>query len=334
MTDALLILVAGIVVLFLIIVISGFYTVGQQSYAIVERFGRFKRITEPGLNWRIPLVDRVVTRVTIRVRELIVQINTKTKDNVFVDIELAVQYQVRAREDAWNAYYMLTDHEQQMESFIYDTVRAKVPTMELDDVFENKDDIASDVKATLAEKMQDYGYTIVQSLVNDVRPAENVAMAMNEIVAQERLRRAAEHRAQAEYIQVVKAAEADAESRRLSGEGIAAQRLAIVRGYQESVAGLQATTGADAHEVMSVVLMTQYFDALRDMAANNRASVIFANHAPGEVPNVQQQFLDALFAAQSIGATPDATVMPRRPVPPVPMAPSPMDPTPPPLTEA
>ncbi len=304
MTDVTFGFALGVGLVVLLVVIAGFYTVGQQSFAIVERFGKFQRITAPGLNWRIPLVDRVVTRVSIRVRELIVQINTKTKDNVFVDIELAVQYQVRDRDDAWNAFYKLTDHEQQMESFIYDTVRAKVPTMELDDVFENKDDIAGDVKATLAEKMQDYGYTIVQSLVNDVRPAENVAVAMNEIVAQERLRRAAEHRAQAEYVLVVKAAEADAESRRLSGEGIAAQRRAIVQGYQESVAGLQAATGVDAREIMAVVLMTQYYDALRDMASNNRASVIFANHAPGEVPSAQQQFFDALVAAQNIGSAP------------------------------
>jgi regulator of protease activity HflC (stomatin/prohibitin superfamily) len=294
-------ILAGIVIVILVLLVSGFYTVGQQNYAIVERFGRFHRITAPGLNWRIPLVDQIVARVSVRVRELIVQINTKTKDNVFVDLELAVQYQVGKREDVWAAYYTLTDHEQQMESFIYDTVRAKVPTMELDNVFENKDDIADDVKATLAEQMQAYGYTIVQSLVNDVRPAANVATAMNEIVAQERLRRAAEHRAQAEYIQVVKAAEADAESRRLSGEGIAAQRRAIVQGYQESVAGLQQATGVDAREIMAVVLMTQYFDALRDMAANNRSSVIFSNHAPGEIPNVQQQFMDALIAAQNIG---------------------------------
>ncbi|MQC17406.1 MAG: SPFH domain-containing protein [Chloroflexi bacterium] len=304
MMDILSGLVAGLMIAVVIAAIAGFYTVSQQSYAIVERFGKFHRITAPGLNWRIPLVDRVVTRVSVRVRELIVQINTKTKDNVFVDLELAVQYQVRDHEDAWNAHYKLTDHEHQMESFIYDTVRAKVPTMQLDDVFENKDDIARDVKETLAQQMQDYGYTIVQSLVNDVRPAQNVAAAMNEIVAQERLRHAAEHRAQAEYIQVVRAAEADAESRRLSGEGIAAQRRAIVQGYQESVAGLQAATGVDAREIMAVVLMTQYFDALRDMAANNRASVIFANHAPGEVPNVQQQFLDALIAAQNIGNPP------------------------------
>ncbi len=296
--------VVGVAALLLLLLLSGFYTVGQQSYAIVERFGKFKSITSPGLNWRIPLVDQVVTRVTVRVRELIVHINTKTKDNVFVDLELAVQYQVRNAEDAWNAWYTLTDHEQQMESFVYDTVRAKVPTMELDQVFENKDDIADDVRATLAAKMQAYGYTIVQSLVNDVRPAENVAAAMNEIVAQERLRRAAEYRAQAEYVIVVKAAEADAEAKRLAGEGIANQRKAIVQGYQESVAGLQQATGVDAREIMSVVLMTQYFDALRDMAANGRNSVIFSNHAPGEIASIQQQFLDAIVAAQNVGAQP------------------------------
>lgn len=297
-------IVLGVLGFVLLLALSGFYTVGQQSFAIIERFGKFQRITSPGLNWRIPLIDRVVTRVTIRVRELIVQINTKTKDNVFVDLELAVQYRVMNAEDAWNAWYTLTDHEQQMESFIYDTVRAKVPTMELDQVFENKDDIADDVKATLATKMQDYGYTIVQSLVNDVRPAANVAAAMNEIVAQERLQRAAEHRAQAEYIQVVRAAEADAESKRLSGEGIANQRKAIVQGYQESVAGLQNATGADAREIMSVVLTTQYFDALREMAAGGRNSVIFANHAPGEIGSVQQQFMDAMLASQNVGNPP------------------------------
>ncbi|MCA9847388.1 MAG: SPFH domain-containing protein [Dehalococcoidia bacterium] len=305
--DVLLLGIAiGASAVLLLVLLSGFYTVGQQSFAIVERFGKFKSITSPGLNWRIPIADQVVTRVSVRVRELIVHINTKTKDNVFVDLELAVQYQVRNAEDAWNAWYTLTDHEQQMESFVYDTVRAKVPTMELDQVFENKDDIADDVKATLAEKMQAYGYTIVQSLVNDVRPAENVAVAMNEIVAQERLRRAAEHRAQAEYITVVKAAEADAESKRLAGEGIANQRKAIVQGYQESVAGLQQATGVDAREIMSVVLMTQYFDALRDMASNGRNSVIFSNHAPGEIASIQQQFLDAIVAAQNVGAQPPA----------------------------
>src|SRR5690606_8891220 len=150
------------------------------------------------------------------------------------------------------------------------------------------------VKSTLDEKMQAYGYYIVQSLVNDVRPAANVAAAMNEIVAQERLRRAAEHKADAEKIIVVKAAEADAESKRLSGEGIANQRKAIIQGYQESVAALQASTGGEASEIMSVVLMTQYFDALREMASNSRSSVVFANHAPNEVASVQEQFLAAL----------------------------------------
>jgi regulator of protease activity HflC (stomatin/prohibitin superfamily) len=302
-----LLIILGLVVVVIVVLLSGFYTVEQQSFAIVERFGKFQRTTSPGLNWRIPFIDHVVSRVSIRVRELIVHINTKTRDNVFVDLELAVQYQVRNEADAWNAYYRLTNHEQQMESFIYDTVRAKVPTMELDNVFENKDDIADDVKETLSAKMETYGYFIVQSLVNDVRPAENVAQAMNEIVAQERLRRAAEHRADAEKIVVVKAAEADAQAKQLAGEGIANQRKAIIQGYQESVAGLQQATGVDAREIMSVVLMTQYFDALRDMAIGGRNSVIFANHTPGTIADTQTQFLEALLAAQSVGARPPGT---------------------------
>lgn len=297
-------IIIGFVAVVILLLLTGFYTVEQQSFAIVERFGKFQRTTSPGLNWRIPLIDHVVSRVSIRVRELIVHINTKTRDNVFVDLELAVQYQVRNEADAWNAYYRLTNHEQQMESFIYDTVRAKVPTMELDNVFENKDDIADDVKETLSAKMETYGYFIVQSLVNDVRPAENVAQAMNEIVAQERLRRAAEHRADAEKIVVVKAAEADAQAKQLAGEGIANQRKAIIQGYQESVAGLQQATGVDAREIMSVVLMTQYFDALRDMAIGGRNSVIFANHTPGTIADTQAQFLEALLAAQNVGVRP------------------------------
>jgi regulator of protease activity HflC (stomatin/prohibitin superfamily) len=304
MVEAIISVVLVVIVLVVLVGLSGFYTVEQQSYAIVERFGKFQQITSPGLNWRIPLIDKVVARVSIRVRELIVNINTKTRDNVFVDLELAVQYQVRNQSDAWNAHYTLTNHAQQMESFIYDTVRAKVPTMELDNVFENKDDIADDVKETLSDKMETYGYDIVQSLVNDVRPAANVAQAMNEIVAQERLRRAAEHKADAEKIVVVKAAEADAEAKRLAGEGIANQRKAIIQGYQESVAGLQMATGVDAREIMSVVLMTQYFDALRDMAIGGRNSVIFANHTPGTIAETQEQFLQALLAAQSVGARP------------------------------
>ncbi|MEX1021699.1 MAG: SPFH domain-containing protein, partial [Dehalococcoidia bacterium] len=243
MDVVLLSVIGGIVVVVALVGLSGFYTVPQQSFAIVERFGKFLAITSPGLNFKVPVVDRVVTRVSIRVRELIVNINTKTKDNVFVDLELAIQYQVRDKDDAWNAFYRLSDPEQQMESFIYDTVRAKVPTMELDDVFENKDDIAEAVRDTLLAQMQEYGYAIVQSLVNDVRPAANVAQAMNEIVAQERLRRAAEHKADAEKIVVVKAAEADAQAKWLAGQGIANQRKAIIQGYQESVAGLQAATG-------------------------------------------------------------------------------------------
>ena len=304
-SQIIMLIAAGVGAFFLLIVLfASAYTVDQQTHAIVERFGRFTKIAPPGLHFRVPFIDQVVGRVTMRVRQLIVNINTKTKDNVFVDLELAVQYQVRDENDVWNAFYRLSNHEQQMESFIYDTVRAKVPTMGLDEVFENKDDIADSVKATLANQMQEYGFSIANSLVNDVRPAANVAAAMNEIVAQERLRAAAAHRAEADKILVVKAAEADAEAKELAGKGIANQRKAIVEGYRDSVATLQQATGVDAREVMSVVLTTQYFDALRDMAQGSGHSVVFANHAPGEIGNVQQQFLQALISAESVGVPP------------------------------
>ncbi len=300
MSDPVLFLLVTLAVLVIILLVAGLYTVEQQSYAVIERFGRYLRVSAPGLHVRIPIVDRIAGRVTIRIRELQVQVNTKTHDNVFVDLDMAVQFQVRNESDVWNAFYRLSDPEGQMESFIYDTVRAKVPTMDLDQVFENKDDIAEAVRNTLAEQMEGYGYSIVQSLVNDVRPAANVVQAMNEIVAQERLRRAAEHRGDADKIIVVKAAEADAESKRLAGEGIAAQRKAIVQGYEESVTALQQATGVDPREVMSVVLMTQYFDALRDMGTGSRSSVVFATHTPGEVNNIQQQMLEALLAARTM----------------------------------
>lgn len=302
--EATLVLLVGLAAVALVLIVLGLYTVEQQSYAVLERFGRFLRISGPGLHVRIPIVDRIAGKVTVRIRELQVQVNTKTHDNVFVDLDLAVQFQVRDAEDVWNAFYRLSDPEGQMESFVYDTVRAKVPTMDLDEVFENKDDIAEAVRSTLSSQMADYGFVIVQSLVNDVRPAQNVVDAMNEIVAQERLRRAAEHRGDADKVIVVKAAEADAEAKRLAGEGIANQRKAIVAGYEESVASLQRATGAEAREIMSVVLMTQYFDALRDMAIGSRSSVVFAQHSPGEVGNLQQQMLEALLAARNLGSDP------------------------------
>jgi regulator of protease activity HflC (stomatin/prohibitin superfamily) len=188
------VVIAALVLMFLFLSV---YTVKQQTFAVIERFGRFVRITSPGLHFKWPFIENIVGRVSIRVRELNVEVKTKTSDNVFVDLLIAVQYYV-TQEKVWDAFYKLTNPQAQMESFVFDTVRAKVPHMKLDEVFEKKEDIAQDIEEKLGEIMPEFGYTIKTALVNDIVPDTKVANAMNEINAQERLRVAAEHKGEAE----------------------------------------------------------------------------------------------------------------------------------------
>lgn len=297
MTGPILGAILAVVGLFLILL--SLYTVKQQTFAVVERFGKFARITGPGLHFKWPIVERVAGRVSIRVQELNVEVKTKTQDNVFVDLLIAVQYYV-TKEKVWDAFYKLTNPYVQMESFVFDTVRAKVPHMKLDEVFERKEDIAQDIEEKLGEIMPEFGYFIKTALVNDIVPDSKVATAMNEINAQERMRVAAEHKGEAEKILVVKAAEADAKSKELSGIGIANQRIAIVRGLKESVEDFQqAIKGVDAKDVMSLVLLTQYYDMLTDVGRHSRNNTIMIPHSPGAVGDFQQQVLNALLAAES-----------------------------------
>ena len=297
-------MIALYVILGLIVLIAVFsiYTVKQQTFAVIERFGKFSRVTDPGLHFRIPIMESISGRVSIRVNELNVKIRTKTNDNVFVDLLIAVQYFVDGRDRVWDAFYKLTNPQQQMESWIFDTVRAKVPTMILDDVFEKKEDIATDVEQSLTERLQYYGYSLVRALVNDIQPDAGVADAMNEINRQQRLRVAAEHEGEAKKIIVVKAAEADAESKRLSGEGIADQRTAIVEGLRESVSKTSKTLGVEATSVMTLVLMTQYYDMLTDVGKNSKTNTILLPHTPGAVGNIQEQIIASLEASKKVGA--------------------------------
>ena len=288
----------GLVILFILLSI---YTVTQQTFAVVERFGKFNRIADPGLHFRWPIVESIVGRVSIRVRELNVEVETKTSDNVFVELLIAVQYYV-TEEKVWDAFYKLTKPQAQMESFVFDTVRAKVPHMKLDEVFEKKEDIAQDIEEKLGEIMPEFGYVIKTALVNDIVPDAKVAEAMNDINAQERLRVAAEHKGEAEKILVVKAAEADAKSKELSGVGIANQRIAIVKGLQESVEDFQkAIEGVTAKDVMSLVILTQYYDMLTDVGRHSRSNTILIPHSPGAVGDFQQQVLTSLLAADKAG---------------------------------
>ncbi|MFA5629307.1 MAG: SPFH domain-containing protein [Dehalococcoidales bacterium] len=294
LAPAIVFLVIVFVILFLIM---GIYTVKQQTFAVIERFGKFARIAGPGLHIKWPIIESVVGRVSIRVRELNVEVKTKTIDNVFVNLLIAVQFFV-TKEKVWDAFYKLTNPLAQMESFVFDTVRAKVPHMKLDEVFEKKEDIAEDIEAKLGDIMPEFGYFIKTALVNDIVPDSKVATAMNEINAQERMRVAAEHRGEAEKILVVKAAEADARSKELSGIGVANQRMAIIKGLRESVEDFQqAIKGIDARDVMSLVLLTQYYDMLTDVGKHSNNNTILIPHSPGAVGDFQQQILTSLLAA-------------------------------------
>ncbi len=288
------VLIAFVGFLIIAMLLGSFFTVKQQSRAIVERFGRYVRTANPGLNIKIPFIDHVVQRVSLRVQQLLVEVETKTQDNVFVKVSIAVQYRVVEGSEA-DSYYKLQDHVDQISSYVLDVVRAKVPKMVLDEVFEKKDDIGSAVKSELDVSMKIYGFEIPNALVTDVNPADNVKAAMNEIQTQQRLQVAAAAKGEANKILVVKNAEAEAESKRLQGEGIAKQRRAIVDGLRESIAAFtDKIGGVNEHEVLNLVLMTQYFDTLKEVGMSAGSKVILIPHAPGGMSDVSEQLRAAI----------------------------------------
>jgi regulator of protease activity HflC (stomatin/prohibitin superfamily) len=297
-------IVIGVIVAIVLIALA-IFVVRQQTFAVVERWGKFSRVAGPGVNFKIPIAERVAGRVSIRVQELNVKIRTKTNDNVFVDLLIAVQYYVDGQEKVWDAFYKLTDPKQQMESWIFDNVRAKVPGMTLDSVFENKDEIAKEIEDSLGVRLGEYGYKLVRALVNDIQPDKGVADAMNEINRQQRLRVAAEYEGEAKKIIVIKEAEADARSKELSGEGIAKQRIAIVAGLRESVKDASDALGVDPQSVMTLVLMTQYYDMLTDVGKNADTNTILLPHSPGAVGDLREQIISSIQAGKVSGGTKD-----------------------------
>lgn len=296
----LIILLFICLVVLLGVVCSAFFTVEQQTAAIIQRFGQFTAISEPGLNWKIPFVDEIAGRVSLRVQQLDVRVETKTEDNVFVHVLVSVQYNV-LRERIYDAFYRLADPQMQITSFVFDVVRARVPKIKLDDVFEKKDEIADAVRLELAEVMQDFGYGILKALVTDIEPDAKVKLAMNEINAAQRLRLAATEKGEADRILKVKAAEAEAQSKALQGKGIADQRREIVKGLRESVDEFQKTIhGTTAQDVMSLVLMTQYFDTLSDIGRHSQTSTILIPHSPGYLGSLEDQLRNSLIAAHQV----------------------------------
>lgn len=286
----------AIVIFALSVVFGTFFTVEQQRAAIIERFGRYRRTAHAGLSIKIPFIETIRQRVNLKVQQLIVEVETKTKDNVFVKMPVAVQYHVTEGREA-DSIYKLEDHQTQIESYVLDVVRAKVPTLTLDEAFEKKDDVGNEVKQQLGESMRTYGFTIDNALVRDVDPAENVKNAMNEIQTQQRLQVAAAAKGEAEKIIAVKNAEADKETKKLQGEGVAAEREAIAEGIKKSAQMLVEASGGqvDAGQAMTTLLMTQYFDTLRMIGIQGHATTVFLPHSPGGMTDIRQQIAEAVM---------------------------------------
>lgn len=259
--------------------------VRQQNVGIIEELGQFKRFVEPGFHCVMWPVQGVTGTLSLRIQQIDVVCETKTKDNVFVQCSVAVQYRVVV-ENAYDAWYRLSDPRGQIQSYVFDVIRSTVPRLELDEAFASKEDIASAVMSQLENVMHEYGYKILNTLVTDLSPDERVKASMNEINASKRLKEAASHKAEADKIKQVKDAEADAESRYLSGLGVARQRKAIVQGLQESVSAFsEEIEGASPKDVMDILLLSQYFDTLSAVGANN----LILEHDPATVANLQAQ---------------------------------------------
>jgi regulator of protease activity HflC (stomatin/prohibitin superfamily) len=280
-------------------ILGSFFTVSTAQVAVITRFGKFLRVAEAGLNWKRPFFDSVAAIVSLRVNQITLTVETKTRDNVFVTIPISVQNRVRP-EKVYDAYYKLADPQAQIKSYVEQVILGHVPGMTLDEVFASQSSIAAAVKHELDTDMTGFGYEIVNVLVTDIVPDEKVKSAMNDINAAQREQVAATARGEAEKILVVKKAEAEAESKALQGQGIANQRRAIIEGLQLSIEQFQKVVeGASAKEVMQLVMVTQYFDTLKSIGESGRTNTLFLSHSPGAVKEVGEQILESMLGANA-----------------------------------
>jgi regulator of protease activity HflC (stomatin/prohibitin superfamily) len=298
--QSMLVVYGIIAVVILLLLFKSIMIVTEQTSVVVERLGRFKRIATSGLSFMIPFIDRKASVQNLRVQQLDVTVETKTRDNVFVNMQVSVQYKV-VRDKVRDAYYSLDNARGQIASYVFDDVRAEVPKLDLDDVFSKKDDIATAVRQNIADVMDEYGYEIIKTLITDIDPDHKVKESMNRINAAKRDREAALQEAEGHKIKIIKEAEAEAESKRLAGEGIAKQRLEIVRGFKESVEDFQKSLKTVTHEeVMQFVLMTQYFDTLNNVGSNSKNTSILIPHSPGAMQDFQQQIIAGTYIGEKL----------------------------------
>lgn len=283
----------------LIILISAFFIVKQQTSVIVERFGKFQSIRHSGLQLKIPLVDRIAGRLSLKIQQLDVMIETKTLDDVFVKLKVSVQYRV-IEEKVYEAFYKLDYPHDQITSYVFDVVRAEVPKMKLDDVFVKKDDIALAVKSELNEAMSGYGFDIIKTLVTDIDPDAQVKQAMNRINAADREKTAAQYEGDAARILIVEKAKAEAESKRLQGQGIADQRREIARGLEESVEVLNKV-GINSQEASALIVVTQHYDTLQSIGSETNSNLILLPNSPQAGSNMLNDMVASFTASNQIG---------------------------------
>ncbi|HZO79975.1 MAG TPA: SPFH domain-containing protein [Solirubrobacteraceae bacterium] len=278
-----------------------FFTVQQQERAIVERFGKFVRVAGPGLQSKSPFVERVAGRMSLQVEQLNADIETKTMDNVFVHVNLAVQYKVGADpQQVQDAFYKLEDPEVQMKSYAFDVVRSHIPSMNLDEAYADADTIAMHIQDTLHRQMAEYGYEIVKALVTNIEPDQRVKDAMNNINAAQRNQVAAGAQGDAQKTLAVKKAEGEKETMRLQGEGVAAERQAIAEGLRESLE-IIAKQGLDPREAMALVALTQYTDMIRALGEGSNTNTILLPHSPSGVGDLMAQIRDGILVADLAG---------------------------------
>ena len=283
----------------LLLILSGVFVVKQQTAGIIERFGKFTSIRQSGLHYRIPLIDKIAGRLSLRILQLDVIVETKTKDDVFVKLKVSVQYKV-VKEKVYDAFYKLDYPQDQITSYVFDVVRAVVPKMKLDDVFEKKDEIANAVKGELNDAMINYGYDIIKALVTDIDPDTEVKAAMNRINAAERKKVAAQYEGDAERILIVEKAKAEAESKRLQGQGIADQRREIARGLEESVDVLNKV-GINSQEASALIVVTQHYDTLQSIGGETNTNLILLPNSPQAGSEMLNDMVASFTASNQIG---------------------------------
>ncbi|MGB1042802.1 MAG: SPFH domain-containing protein [Tenacibaculum sp.] len=283
----------------LIIVFASFFVVKQQTAAIIERFGKFHSIRQSGLHFKIPLVDRIAGKLSLKIQQLDVIVETKTLDDVFVKLKVSVQYKV-IKDKVYEAFYKLDYPHDQITSYVFDVVRAEVPKMRLDDVFVKKDDIAIAVKSELNEAMMTYGYDIIKTLVTDIDPDSQVKEAMNRINAAEREKVAAQYEGDAQRILIVEKAKAEAESKRLQGQGIADQRREIARGLEESVEVLNKV-GINSQEASALIVVTQHYDTLQSIGQETNSNLILLPNSPQAGSQMLNDMVASFTASNQIG---------------------------------